>query len=131
MRLSDLNKLYWLKKDIERRYSRIEELDAEATRTTALLSDMPKSKGVEGARSRIIDNIIDEKMMILLKTEELEIERRKIEYMIDEIKDAKIKYYMRMRFIELLSWQQISNKCGNNITADAIRKAVNRYMKKQ
>lgn len=131
MHSKDLSQLYYLKKDIERRERRIEELESEAERTTSLLSSMPKSKQSDDRLSRIVANIVDEKIMVMLKTEELGIERRNLEYIIDSVKDAKIRLYMSARFIDGMTWQQIANKCGNEITGEAARIAVERYMKEE
>lgn len=128
MRIKDLNGLYWLNKDIERRQERIKELEAEAERVTTFLSTLPKSKGFKDRLSQIVANIIDEKMIILLKTEELSIERRKIEYFLNDVKDPKMAYYMRLRFIDGMTWQQIANKCGNEATEDCARKSIERYL---
>lgn len=130
MRNKDLNRLYWLNKDIERRKERIEELESEAERVTALLSGMPKSKGFGHRLTRIVANIIDEKMLIALKTEELSIERRNIEYYLSNVDDDKIRYYMQLRYIDGLTWQQIANKTGNEVTQECVKMAVHRYLKK-
>ncbi len=131
MRNKDLNRLYWLNKDIERRQERIKELEAEAERVTTFLSTLPKSKGFKDRLSQIVANIIDEKMIIMLKTEELIIERRNIEYFINDVNDPKMAYYMRLRFIDGLSWQKIANATGNNATPDSIRVAVNRFKERK
>ena len=74
---------------------------------------------------------MDEKKMILFKLEEIQIERRKLEYYIESITEPKIRVYMQYRYLDGLSWQQVANHSGNDITDDGARKSVERYLKEE
>ena len=125
----ELNQLYYINRGIEMIKRRIEERECEATRITTQLSDMPKASGMQDKLSRIVADIIDDKKMLMLKMEEAEIERRRLEYYIDSVGDAKIRLYMSLRFINGFSWLQVARYAENDISEDGPRKAIERYLR--
>ena len=131
MNKRELSQLYFLNKDIEWRRQKVEQLENEAQRVTTQLSDMPKGGGFQDRLSKLVAQIVDEKKMILFKLEEIQIERRRLEYYISSIAEPKIRVYMQCRYLDGLSWQQVANRSGNDVTGDGARKTIERYLKEE
>lgn len=131
MNKRELSQLYFLNRDIEWRRQKVEQLENEAQRVTTQLSDMPKGGGFQDRLSKLVAQIVDEKKMILFKLEEVQIERRKLEYYISSIPDAKIRVYMQFRYMDGLSWVQVAHHAGNEVSDEGARIAVERFLKRE
>ena len=120
--MKNLNKVYWLKKEIEQITDQIKELTVYKG---SALSGMP---GGSGDNSSPIERYVlkKERLMDKLqkKFDELVSEVQRIEEYIESIEDAEIRVIARMRFIENKDWQVI----GDEMYMD--RTTVSRKMKR-
>ena len=120
--MKNLNKVYWLKKEIEQITDQIKEL------TVYKGSALSGMSGGGGDQSSPIERYVlkKERLMDKLqkKFDELVSEVQRIEEYIESIEDAEIRVIARMRFIENKDWQVI----GDEMYMD--RTTVSRKMKR-
>ena len=119
-----LNKLYYLKIDIENIQK---EIDSFPTISSPQLTGMPHGSGVSNP---IVSYVIKKEEL----TEKLnqkkarymdELER--IENIIDKIEDVEVRAIARMRFVQCLKWEEIGEKVHLERTtcAKKLKKYIN------
>ena len=120
--MKNLNKVYWLKKEINQIDDQIKELTYYSG---SAFSGMPSGSN---AVSSPIERYVMKKERLVEKlqkiTDELVAEVQRIEEYIESIDDAEIRVIARKRFIENKDWQVI----GDEMYMD--RTTVSRKMKK-
>lgn len=102
-----LNKLYYLKIDIE---NIKEEIRSLPTISSPILSDMPHSTDISNPIEKYF--LKKEKLIEKLnqKIEKYTDELLRIENIIDTIDDVEVQAIARMRFIHFMKWEDIGNK---------------------
>lgn len=102
-----LNKLYYLKIDIENIKDEIKSLP---TVNSPSFSDMPHGTDIGNPIEQLY--LKKEKLIEKLnqKIEKYTDELLRIENIIDTIDDAEVKAIARMRFIHFMKWEDIGNK---------------------
>ena len=102
-----LNKLYYLKIDIE---NIKEEIRSLPTITSPLLSDMPHGTDISNPIEKYF--LKKEKLIEKLnnKIEKYTEELIRIESIIDTIEDIEIRTIARMRFIQNMKWEDIGER---------------------
>lgn len=131
MTLKELSQLYWLNREIEIDYERLERLRASAySPGAAKLDAMPhgsevgrttESKAVAIAR---IEQIITDKLA------RIDVERLRLEEYINTIDDSLTRELFHLRFVDGLSWEDTARTIGGGNTVEGIKKRVYRYMRK-
>lgn len=106
----ELNELYWLNKEVEDLQNRLQELDETCGVGSAKLDNEihgsgGKSDPVEKLAIKKIElkNRIYQNMLLILE------EKEKIEKFIETIPDSKLRTIIRLRNIDLMSWEEIGN----------------------
>lgn len=109
--MKGLNKLYYLKLEIENIKEEIKEL---AEISSAEISDMPKGTGTSNPTEQYF--LKKEKLLERLnyKLEKYIEERENIENKLETIEDAEVRLIARYRFIENLKWEDIGRKMHND-----------------
>ena len=109
----ELNELYWLNKEIEDLQHRLQELEetggvGSAKIDNEIHSMSEKNSPVERLAIKKIQlqNRIHETMLIILE------EKEKIEKFIETIPDSKLRTIVRLRNIDLMTWEEIGNIMG-------------------
>lgn len=102
-----LNKLYWLKIDIENIKDEIKSLP---TITSSQTNGMPHGSGI----SKPVESYLLKKESLIeklnQKIEKYTEELARIEDIIDRIDDIDVKAIARMRFIQNMRWEDIGDK---------------------
>ena len=121
-----LNKLYYIKQDIENIREEIKNLSEISGMS---MSGMPKSNMVGDPVFNLI--LKKEKLIEKLnkKIEKYLDELIRVENIIDEIEDIEIRTMARMRFIQNMKWEDIGNKLNYDRTTCS--KKVRDYFNKQ
>lgn len=119
-----LNKLYYLKIDIENIQK---EIDGLPTISSPQLTGMPHGSGVSNPivsyvikKEELIERLNQKKARYM---EELE----RIENIIDGIEDAEVRAIARMRFVQCMKWEDIGDMVHLERTTCA--KKLKRYIK--
>ena len=124
--MKNLNKLYWIKKEIEQ----IEERMKELTVLSAVsFSGMPSGNAVSSPVEKFNERLDKLKRKLAIKHAESLAEEERIESYIETIEDAEIRVLARARFIECKSWQQIGDE--NFMDRTTVYKKLNRYIKRR
>ena len=124
--MKNLNKLYWIKKEIEQ----IEERMKELTVLSAIsFSGMPSGNAVSSPVERFNEKLDKLKRKLAIKHAESLAEEEKIERYIETIEDVEIRVLARARFIECKSWQQIGDE--NYMDRTTAYKKLNKYIKER
>lgn len=105
MRAEELNELYWLNKEVEDLEARIDELNFLSA---SVISDEPHAKGNKSEPTQKLalqivkfKNRLHETQLLILE------EKEKIERFIETVPDSKIRSILRLRNIDLKSYQEI------------------------
>lgn len=130
MTIRELSKLYYLTKLIERDELRLSELEARLQPGGMNLSGMPRNPSPKNMMEEIVPLMIEIKDRIKRQQTAYIKERMVIEDYINSVDDYQIRLIMSYRFVDLMTWQQIAFRIGGNNTADSVRKACNRFLKK-
>lgn len=160
MTVKELSQLYWLNREIESDQERLASLDAEIRKDEEQLASlevkasspsgpnydgMPKSptygNPLENTVIRIIElkNIIERKkalrsdcaMTIQAKQILCLTERNKLERYIADLPDSLLRMIFTFRFINGLTWAQVSEHIGVRTTEDSVKKMCYRYLAEQ
>jgi hypothetical protein len=124
--LKNLNKLYWIKKEIEQ----IEERMKELTVLSAVsFSGMPSGNTVSSPVEKFNERLDILKRKLAIKHAESLEEEERIEKYIETIEDVEIRVLARARFIECKSWQKIGDE--NFMDRTTAYKKVNNYIKER
>lgn len=160
MTLKELSQLYYLYREIEMDKERLakmaEEINTEEERmrhmelmaeapTVARLDGMPKGTGgknqLGNAAIRILalqehinrkKSLYSECMAAIQAKQTLCItERNKLERYIAELPDSLLRLIFTYRFVEGMTWAQVSDRIGVRTTENSVRKLCYRYLDEQ
>lgn len=107
MTIKRLSKYYYIKQNIQSIRERLEELET-CYKSAGNLSGMPHSPSNENPLEIKVEKIIILKEKLQHQLDKLIDEEIELQTFIDNIDDVKIQMIVRMRFIELKSWHEIS-----------------------
>lgn len=129
MTKKELSQLYWLKREIEEDWCRLDELEAIAASPASPRYDgMPHAPGAGDGMARMAAEIADLKAIISAKRQQCIHERNRLERYIADIPDGLTRQIFALRFVKGLSWWQVAARVGGNNTGDGVRMRVNRYL---
>lgn len=160
MTVKELSQLYWLNREIELDQQRLDYLDIEIAKDEEKLArleleasspsgpnydGMPKSPSygnkLENAVARIIElqEILTHKkalrsdcaMTIQAKQLLCLTERNKLEQYINDLPDSLLRLIFTYRFVNGLTWYQVSEHMGMRTTEDSVKKMCYRYLAQQ
>ncbi len=121
--MKGLNKLYWLKKDIEQIENQISELTVIKA---AAISSIPSGNSVSSPVERFVEKAEKLQEKLTKKLQEYIAERERIEDYIEGIKPGDIRTIARMRFIDNLDWQTIGDTL--NMDRTTAYKKLKKYL---
>ncbi len=129
MTIKELSQLYYLSREIEIEKSKLEKLEEVATKITQVISPVPGGGGISD-KTATAAAIADCELIIESKKQQARAEYNRLVRYIASIDDSFIRSIIKYRFIDLMSWIQIANKMGGNNTADSVRMALKRFLRK-
>lgn len=160
MTVRELSQLYWLNREIEIDKQRLKSLDTEIAKDEEQLigleleasspscpkyDGMPKNPScgnkLENAVIKIIElqdelkrkknlridcaRTIQARQMLCL------VERNKLEHYINTLPDSLLRMIFTLRFVNGLTWYQVSEHIGMRTTEDSVKKMCYRYLAQQ
>lgn len=124
--MKNLNKLYWIKKEIKQ----IEEQIKELTVLSAVsFSGMPSGNSVSSPVEKFNERLETLTTKLATKHAESLEEKERIEKYIETIEDVEIRVIARARFIECKSWQKIGDETFMDRTT--VYRKLNKYIRER
>lgn len=120
-----LNKLFWLKKEIEQIEMQIKEL---TVLSAMAMNGMPSGNSVSSPVEKFYDRLEKLRSKLQAKLNEYIAEKERIEEYIENIEDPEVRVIARLRFIDNEDFQTIGNEMYMDRTT-AYRKLKN-YIEK-
>lgn len=123
----ELNELYWLNKEIEDLQNRLQELEKTYGMGSSKTGDGIHSNEISNPVEKVaikkiqLKNRIAETMLIILE------EKEKIERFVETIPDSQIRTIIRLRNIDLMSWEAIGKFMG--LDRKTVSKKYNKFVK--
>lgn len=112
MRSEELNELYWLNIEIKDLENRLKELEESAGVSSAKLGDVIHGSDI----SNPVEKVAIKKMQLKKRLAEVMLlvleEKEKIERFIETIPDSQLRTIVRLRNIDLMTWQEIGDVLG-------------------
>ena len=128
----DLEKVYYLKRELKMWERRYDELIADISQDTVAPDGMPYSrtnKVTSPTESKAIQ-IADHVELIRNHKKKIQIAIREVETFISQIQDPFIRQIVELRCIELKSWNDVADRIGQSATPESVRKAYCRFIEK-
>ena len=123
--MKNLNKLYWIKKEIRTIEEQIKEL---TILSSVQISDMPKGgSNITSSVEKFTEKLLSLKGKLEAKRLEYIEERIKMEDFLATIEDSEISLIARMRFIDNRSWEYIGKEM--NMDRTTVSKKLSKYLK--
>ena len=105
--MKNLNKLYWLKKEV----TQIEDQIRELTILSAFeMSGMPSSNSVSSPVEKFYNRLDKLRTKLEKAKEKVVVEKERLESYIETIEDAEIRVLARARYLECKTWEVIGNE---------------------
>lgn len=123
--MKHLNRLYWLKKEIEQIESQIKEL---SILRGSSMSGMPSSRAITSSVEQYVLKLEKLTEKLNKKREEYIAEAERIEAFIESIEDDEVRLIARKRFIDHKNFETIGNEMYIDRTTAS--KKLTRYLER-
>lgn len=131
MTKDELSQLRWLKREIAMWQQKLDRLESQSLVKGQQITGMPS--GGSRTTSKVEDRVIrSEEIRECIRDLKDRAEREQIRLLeyIKSIEDGFIRQIIQYRFAELMSWKEVARRMGEGVTADAVRIAVDRHLRK-
>lgn len=129
MTREELSRLYNLNREIEQDKQRLDELRAAATDTSAKITGLPHVGSIAD-KTALAAEIADTVSIIEAKQRMCIAEYNRLCRYIASIDDSLVRQIISLRFINGLSWRQVSNHVGGANTEESVKKIFYRFLRK-
>lgn len=130
MTAKELSKLFYLNKEIQRDEERLRELEALSEGGSPVITGMPGIRRTSDKTATAAD-IADLEQEIKAKRQLCIIEYNRLNRYINTIDDAQVRLIMKLRHLDLFTWNEVATEIGGGNTEDSVRMMHTRYLKKQ
>jgi DNA-directed RNA polymerase specialized sigma24 family protein len=130
MTVQQLSHLHDLNALIEYHKRRLADLRRRTQPGAQSMTGMPRAPGAKDKIGELVPRIVDLERRVQAEIAEYEREKAEITDYIGGIKDARARVIFLLRFVDRLTWKEISAALGNSVTPDSVRKTVYRYLRK-
>ena len=123
----ELNELYWLNKEVEDLQNRLQELEETNGVGSSKMGDGIHSNEIRNPVEKVamkkmqVKTRIAETMLIILE------EKERIERFVETIPDSQIRTIIRLRNIDLMSWEAIGSFMG--LDRKTVSSKYNKFLK--
>ena len=131
MTRKELERVYFLKRELKMWEKRLEELYADISQDTKAADGMPHSvtNNVSSPTESKAIQIADHIDMIKGKQAEIRIAIREVEAFIVGIDDPLIRQIVELRCAYCMTWDEVANRIGSNTSAENMRLIYHRFIK--
>lgn len=130
MTLQDLNRYLTLCKQLDSARESLLNLQDAAVPGAQVLTGMPHAPGVKDKVGNLAIEIADTKDAINEMERNVEAMKKEVESFIRTIPYVDLRTIFRLRFIRMLTWEDIEEVFQWRLTATALQKRVAYYMRK-
>ena len=131
MTLKELSQLYYLNREIEMDQARLAELQSRVGIAAQQIDGMPHATGNgESKVEKTALEIVDLQAIIAAKQIQCIHERARLERYIASIPDSLTRMIFTYRFVNGLSWAQVTDCIGGDNKEESIKKTCYRYLDK-
>lgn len=130
MTKQELSQLYYLNREIEQLQNRIEELESKATACTKVITGMPATPGVVDKIGQYTAEIADLKSLLDLNIKKCFYELNRLNRYIQNVEDSEMRMILSLRYINGLCWEQVAASISVYASGESVRKAHDRFLKK-
>lgn len=131
MTRKDLERVYYLKRELKMWEKRLEELYADISQDTVAPDGMPHSvtNNVGSPTESKAIQIADHIDLIRGKQAEIRVAIREVEAFIVGIKDPLICQIVELRCSKCMSWREVAENLEEGMTAECARQTYSRFLK--
>lgn len=131
MTLKELYQLHYLGKLIERDQMEVDRLMERLTSKSPSLSGMPHASGAHDKIGENVPELVERKNQLQERIRKRTEARKRIQEYIDAVPDLHVQLIMQLRFVDLMSWQEVADIAGGKNSEDSVRMLVKRYLEKE
>ncbi len=131
MTRTELERIYYLKKELVMWQERLAELQADIALGTKVLDGMPRS-GTNGINKPTEDKAVkleEVSRIIEGKISEIQYAINEVDTYILTIEDPLLRLIIRCRCCQLMKWEEIADQLGTESTAESVRQMYHRFIK--
>ena len=129
MTVRELSQLYYINAAIEMMRDQLEEMREAADVRSPSMSDMPKAPGARDKIGDIVPRIADKEAEIRAMMREMEHKRAELTRYINTVPNVRIRLIMQLRFLRLLTWQEVAEVIGGKETEYSVKQTCYRFLK--
>ena len=129
MTTKELSQLYYLSKEIAMNREHLARLEAIANSTTPQLTGMPGTVGAKDRLGKVMAEIMDVKAILELNLQKYWYEYNRLTRYIADIDDSLMRQIMTLRYVDLLTWQQVAYQIGGGNTESSVKQAHSRFLR--
>ena len=112
MTKKELSQLYWLNREVDEEYRKLEELTAASEGCTQSISGLPQVYSAGDKIGDLAILIAEQRDLINLKVRQSVIEYNRLNRYIAAVEDAQMRMILSLRYVDGLSWQQVAFRMG-------------------
>lgn len=125
-----LSQLYWLNREIEEDKRKLAELETAAEGGAAKITGMPHVSGNGRSLENYAVLIAEQRELIDTKIRQTIILYNRINRYIATVPDSLMRQILTLRYVNGMSWVQVAMSIGGGNTADSVRMAHDRFLRK-
>ena len=125
-----LSQLYWLSREIEEDKRKLAELETAAEGGAAKITGMPHVSGNGRSLENYAVLIAEQRELIDTKIRQTIILYNRINRYIATVPDSLMRQILTLRYVNGMSWVQVAMSIGGGNTADSVRMAHDRFLRK-
>lgn len=131
MTMKELYQLHYLAKLIERDKNEIRMIEERLGVKSPSLTGMPHVPGAHDKLGEGVPELVDRKNELEERKKLYEAERNKLRSYIESVPDLHVRLIMQLRFLDLMSWQEVADFAEGKNSEDSVRMLVKRYLKRE
>lgn len=128
MTVKELSQLFYLQRSIEIAKETLEDLEESLDVRSPGLSDMPKAGGARDRIGDVVPEIADRISELEEMIREAEARKKELMSYIRRVPNTRIRLILQLRFVDLMSWQEVADRIGGRETEYTVKKTCYRYL---
>jgi hypothetical protein len=131
MTMKELYQLHNLTKLIERDMNEIRLIEERLGVKSPSLTGMPHAPGAHDKLGEGVPELVDRKNELEERRKQYTAARNELRSYVESVPDLHVRLIMQLRFLDLMSWQEVADFAGGKNSEDSVRMLVKRYLKRE